>query len=38
VKTPIINVVAKPCIGPEPKYARTTAVRREVTFASIIAE
>ncbi len=38
VNTPIISVVAKPWIGPEPKYAKTTAVNKEVTFASIIAE
>ena len=34
---PMINVVAKPRIGPVPKEYKITPVRRVVTFASIIA-
>ena len=37
VKIPMINVVAKPRIGPVPKEYKMTPVRRVVTFASIIA-
>ena len=35
---PIINVVAKPLIGPVPKLKRMMAVMSEVTLESNIAE
>ena len=38
VKTPIINVVAKPYTGPEPKAKRIIATNKVVMLLSIIAE
>ncbi len=37
-KIPIINVVAKDSIGPEPNIFKTMAVKSVVTLASIIEE
>ena len=36
VKIPMINVVAKDSIGPEPKIFNTIAVNKVVTLASMI--
>ena len=38
VMIPIINVVAKPLIGPVPKEKRIIPVNKVVTFASMIEE